>query len=47
MATWKKIAAVSTASAMTLQLAACGSEQTYYEETAEEIVHTDINYEAC
>lgn len=45
MAKWKKIAAVSTASAMTLQLAACGSEQATYEDTVEEIVHSDINYE--
>ena len=45
MAKWKKIAAVSTASAMTLQLAACGSEQATYEESVEEIVHSDINYE--
>lgn len=43
MTTWKKIAAVSTASAMTLQLTACGSEQATYEETVEEIVHTDVN----
>lgn len=45
MAKWKKIAAVSTASAMTLQLAACGSEQATYEESVEEMVHSDINYE--
>ncbi|MCH7323829.1 hypothetical protein LZ480_18320 [Solibacillus sp. MA9] len=45
MATWKKIAAVSTASAMTLQLAACDSEQATYEELAEDIVHTDITYD--
>ncbi|WP_274308817.1 hypothetical protein [Solibacillus daqui] len=45
MTTWKKIAAVSTASAMTLQLTACSSEQAYNEETSEEIVHTDMSYD--
>lgn len=35
MAKWRKVAAVTTASAMTIQLAACGSEETYIEETSE------------
>ena len=45
MATWKKVAAVTTASAMTLQLTACGTEQAVFEETAEEIVQTDTSYD--
>ena len=35
MAKWRKVAAVTTASAMTIQLAACGSEEAYVEETSE------------
>ena len=37
MAKWRKVAAVTTASAMTMQLAACGSEEAYVEETSETI----------
>ena len=42
MAKWKKVAAVTTASAMTLQLAACGSEGTYVEETNDAYTTGDI-----
>ena len=51
MAKWRKVAAVTTASAMTMQLAACGSEETYVEETSEiiytpsEIVEDTSSYE--
>ena len=45
MATWKKVATVTTVSAMTLQLTACGTEQAVFEETAEEIVQTDTSYD--
>lgn len=45
MATWKKVAAVTTVSAMTLQLTACGTEQAVFEETDEEIVQTDTSYD--
>ena len=37
MAKWRNVAAVTTASAMTLQLVACSSEETYVEETSETI----------
>ncbi|WP_431028745.1 hypothetical protein [Lysinibacillus sp. LZ02] len=39
MAKWKKVAAVTTVSAMTIQLAACGSEEASIEE-ASEITYT-------
>ena len=51
MAKWRKVAAVTTASAMTMQLAACGSEETYVEETSEtiytpsEVVEDTSSYE--
>ena len=51
MTKWRKVAAVTTASAMTMQLAACGSEETYVEETSEtvytpsEVVEDTNNYE--
>lgn len=41
MMKWKKVAAVTTASAMTIQLAACGSEETYVEETSESYTTSD------
>ena len=44
MAKWRKVAAVTTASAMTMQLAACGSEETYVEETSE-VVEDTSSYE--
>jgi len=51
MTKWRKVAAVTTASAMTMQLAACGSEKTYVEETSEiiytpsEVVEDTSSYE--
>ena len=51
MAKWRKVAAVTTASAMTMQLAACGSEEAYVEETSEiiytpsEVVEDTSSYE--
>ena len=51
MTKWRKVAAVTTASAMTMQLAACGSEETYVEETSEiistpnEVVEDTNSYE--
>ncbi|MGM9943760.1 MAG: hypothetical protein ACI33M_02405 [Lysinibacillus sp.] len=51
MAKWRKVAAVTTASAMTMQLAACGSEEAYVEETNEitytssEVIEDTSSYE--
>ena len=51
MAKWRKVAAVTTASAMTMQLAACGSEEVHVEETSEitytpsEVVEDTSSYE--
>ena len=51
MAKWRKVAAVTTASAMTMQLAACGSEEAYVEESSEtvytqsEVIEDTSSYE--
>lgn len=51
MAKWRKVAAVTTASAMTMQLVACGSEEAYVEETSEtvytqsEVIEDTSSYE--